>query len=278
MWTTVRKSWRRTVRVSSSVFGCLMLQVATVAFSPEVVAADLTKFRHATDIVCSLKGKIEPKDLFSFQKMISTCNQLMIDSPGGDMQSAMRIGRMVRQKELLVVVPVGGECASACVFIYAAGVLRANYGPVKIHRPYLIEVSDSTLPKTQKQFDDLGREARRYLKEMNVRESLFEAMLIVSPENSYTLGIEEMEGYGMGRHDPVYVEYWDNTKAKAMGLSKVEFLKLKSRVGKICGALSPLMKPDIRECWKREAPGSIVEWIVPPISQHERSTIAIPTI
>ena len=217
-------------------------------------SAEVTTFGNPENRACYLRGAIDSNDISQLQKILTSCNTLMIDSPGGNIDAAMRIGRMIRQREIGVTVPERGECASACVFIYAAGVVRVNYGPIRIHRPFLADSNDLSLAKTQAKFAALERDAKRYLKEMNVRDSLYDAMMVIAPENSYALDVQEMEQYGMGRSDPVWSETLDNSTAKRLGMSKREFLSIKSRVGMKCGPYSPLMTKSAYECWRQEIP------------------------
>lgn len=57
-----------------------------------------------------------------------------IASKGGNLEEAMRIGKIIRESQ----IPVwsGEECYSACVFIYASGVEREAQGNIGLHRPY----------------------------------------------------------------------------------------------------------------------------------------------
>ncbi len=87
---------------------------------------------------------------------------LYLNSPGGDLREALKIGRLVRKLRLNTTAPIliastkelvcwkwttrveirelkkGDECicASACFFIYVAGVDR-NGGYDAVHRPYV---------------------------------------------------------------------------------------------------------------------------------------------
>ena len=60
-----------------------------------------------------------------------------LNSPGGDVIEALRIGRLIRQKFMYTRVTSEAECASACVFVLQAGVLRvaAVGASVGVHRP-----------------------------------------------------------------------------------------------------------------------------------------------
>ena len=58
---------------------------------------------------------------------------VLLDSAGGDGVAAMQIGRLLRKANAHVFVT--GECASACIFVLASGVVRvAPSYSVGIHR------------------------------------------------------------------------------------------------------------------------------------------------
>jgi hypothetical protein len=96
-----------------------------------------------------------------------------IDSPGGSIDEAMKIGRLLRNRERWVAVPENGECASACVLILAGGVRRYPLGRVGIHRPYFEELDPSvTSAGADQAYKAMFQEIRNYLSEMNVPTAL----------------------------------------------------------------------------------------------------------
>ena len=60
-----------------------------------------------------------------------------LDSPGGDVEAAMEIGRIFRKERVWVLLPTSAVCFSACVLVLAGSVNRLIFGKVGIHRPYL---------------------------------------------------------------------------------------------------------------------------------------------
>jgi hypothetical protein len=133
-------------------------------------------------------------------------NWLYLASPGGNLAEAIKIGRFVRALKLETMIPsrAGSKmdaqsvelhklrnpkanytCASACFFIFVAGVKRTFDEPgapiLGIHRPYL---SDSDLRSlTGEQAISSANRMRAviedYLKEMNVPAKYADAMFSV---------------------------------------------------------------------------------------------------
>jgi hypothetical protein len=122
----------------------------------EVIAGD----RRFTRFVFS--GPIESGDAARFAAVLlanaSVIEDLDLDSPGGDVREAMKIGEIVRAARLDTYVQPGATCASSCFFIWLNGANRAVIswqtrngktgdlvppGRLGLHRPYLTRFSAS---------------------------------------------------------------------------------------------------------------------------------------
>lgn len=132
---------------------------------------------------------------------------VVLDSKGGDLYAAMAIGRKLRQRgDVAVVVPNDAECYSACVFIFAAGMTRHASGKVGIHRPFKMDPSSDPVANA-KWFDKVSVDARAYLREMRVRESLYDDMVAIPPSRIRIFdGQHELNQYGLIQLDPIQEE------------------------------------------------------------------------
>jgi hypothetical protein len=72
-----------------------------------------------------------------FERPKAGAINVSLDSPGGDVQSAIAIGRLVRANGANVLLSAGAQCASACLLILAGGAARYVDGKLGIHRPFL---------------------------------------------------------------------------------------------------------------------------------------------
>ena len=98
-------------------------------------------------------GKIDkrtPKQLQAFLKANGAApgDGLVLDSPGGEVMSSLRMGKLIREAGLDTSVGVyeastgvfkrGGECASACVYVFLGGVRRSvgEGARVGVHQVY----------------------------------------------------------------------------------------------------------------------------------------------
>ncbi len=92
--------------------------------------------------VLLLYGGIEPGDAQRFDAYLSSLDGLSmpvaLNSPGGVVDEALAIGRMLREREARTVVLPGMVCLSACPYILASGSERrvSRQGAVGLHQHY----------------------------------------------------------------------------------------------------------------------------------------------
>jgi hypothetical protein len=109
--------------------GCILLPLMFGVFSDNAVAATVAVHSNVIDI----DGTISPGDdkrvadaMKQMEEYLASTHEVLaveVKSPGGDVDTAMAIGRLVRGKSALVS---SWGCASACVLIYAAGTARLS--------------------------------------------------------------------------------------------------------------------------------------------------------
>jgi hypothetical protein len=146
---------------------------------------------------------------------------VFLASPGGNIAEAMKIGSLIRALRLTTDAPSGpptgvsrfGEsvigprqltdprhnylCASACFFVYVAGVYRnLNWtGRLGIHRPSLSEDSQETL-SVERALDITWRvraALTMYLKHMDVPDKYIDLMYSVPPKDVHWITQREYD-------------------------------------------------------------------------------------
>jgi len=139
-----------------------------------------------------------------------TNRTLVLSTPGGDVEEAMKIARLV--KGVYGHVEVGeaaGKCASAGFLIFASAAIRiASPGTVGIHRLYvdprrLTSLSPSQAVALQ---NDVFRRARSYLQELQIPTSLIDTMFQRASSEVYWLSRAELENQ-IGHYAPWYEEF-----------------------------------------------------------------------
>ena len=128
---------------------------ASLAMAPAASAAHIRLAKTPSGMPLpgvTIEGPIAPGDFVQFAALVLTtpdANTVWLASGGGNLSEALRIGRLIRQLAMAVQAPIDRErplvqlarpenntCASACFFLYAAGVRRSG-SVLGIHKPSL---------------------------------------------------------------------------------------------------------------------------------------------
>jgi hypothetical protein len=175
---------------------------------------------YATDTVSYpvllMKGEIRPGDHDRLIRFALTNNfylplaPAILSSPGGDINEALKIGRLVQSLYMTVDVgPVTGSCASACFIIFASAVDRdAVAGVVGIHRPYLSRDTLQKLTPREAAAAEAAalKDAEAYLRELRVPRHLIDEMFENASTEIHWLSDEELM-HELGRRPPWYEEF-----------------------------------------------------------------------
>ena len=174
-------------------------------------------------VVMAIKGQISKTVLESIRGSIANVSGdpipagliILLDSPGGDGIAAMKIGEILRANQAHVFVT--GQCASACIFVLASGVVRgAPAYTVGIHRgritksdanaKILEEVDVKTNPQARELLERFERAVPTYFSQMGMPPDLFQAMQSHQYKGVYRLSSEEVVFYGLSGFDPRYLD------------------------------------------------------------------------
>lgn len=210
-------------------------------------------------VVLKIKGAISRKLLDTVQKNISLVSGdpipaglvVLINSQGGDGGAAMKIGRLLRQANAHVFVT--GDCASACVFILAGGVVRgASAYSVGVHRgrvtvsddnaKVLREVDLDKEPGARQAMANFKKSARIYFADMGLQPELYETMEAHALRGVYRLNDQELRRTGLigfeeryGNNRSAFYE----AQSGAYHMDKAELYRRTMRVASVC-----LAEPD----------------------------------
>ena len=198
-------------------------------------------------------GIIESTDIDKFKAMFKTTehhishlyqntySEIFLDSEGGDVESALKIGKLIRAHQGQTFV--SGECYSSCVIILAGGVVRGaaielagyilpNGSKVGIHRPYTI--AEGTYEEHRHEFHELENQIKQFFREGGVSEKLWDDMVMMPPESLKLLSQQEAIDYGLAGEDPAYADFVDGKKAKQYGIPRDTYLERKRMVKEEC--------------------------------------------
>lgn len=209
----------QTMKLSLFSVRLLALSLGYFATQPMIYGAEIS---HVLMDEVVFEGQIEPGDCLKFRNFMSKqgAHRIYLASPGGNLREAMEIGRLVRALKLETIVPGKWTtddinrkwaearnlkaykhnymCASACFFIFAAGISREFDGDdpiLGIHRPYLSE--DDLRKLNYDQALRAGRETKTtveaYLREMSVPSKYSDRLFSISPGAIQWISTDEFE-------------------------------------------------------------------------------------
>lgn len=230
-----------------TIVRCVALSITLFAAVPQArgdVKFEIVDAPNGIVFNTRLFGTITVQDAQTFETMVafgkdarkdgqSVGITTRLESSGGDVGSAMKIGRAMRQLNALVAVD---ECYSACVLVLAGAPKRAvdNNSKVGIHRPYQIDAIPTTAEIEREKYQRTQREVQAYLAEMNIPTRLYEDMLIVPPERIRLLTAKEIAEYGLADDDPYVGEAEALAEARKYGITRQELARRKGLVNQSC--------------------------------------------
>jgi hypothetical protein len=192
-------------------------------------------------LTVTMTGEINPGDDLIFARLTKGTGKvwLNLNSPGGDVDAAMRIGAEVRKHDGIVVTD---GCYSSCVLIFAAGVIRtgvgAGFGPdpvVGVHRIFFAELQPGlTSNQIKARYDAQLSRIRVYLAKMNVAPEFLSFMQSFKPDDIHILTRQELDAYGLGSNDVVDDERMIADRAEELGISSFEYRKREKRSYEEC--------------------------------------------
>ena len=121
-----------------------------------------------------------------------------LNSPGGSLDDAMAMARLIREKGIATDVADGALCASSCPLVFSGGAER-HAGPraaIGVHQFYSVGASD-TLAPAQAMSDAQATTARitRLLSELDVDPAMWLHALDTPPRALYYFSAEELAKY-----------------------------------------------------------------------------------
>jgi hypothetical protein len=225
----------------SFVIGCLLAQpawsdTAVVDVNGVVLTMSITKSIKESDYTAIVNEVKSYETVKTINKLGSPTSvfHFKLDSPGGNVAAALKIGRLLRKLHALAEVKENAVCLSSCVYILAGAVSRIVEGQVGIHRPYDPNGEIKTEVEQKEKYRKLGKQIVAYFKEVNIPTRLYEDSLYISPEKIKILNFNEMQAYGLNTNDPYYEEASESSSAKSHGISRQEYKVREKRAWSDC--------------------------------------------
>lgn len=165
--------------------------LAVFCFSKTSHAADYTYFNSKDRHVITINGEFKKGDVQDFQNFLNhhlDVKYILLQSNGGSLNEAMKIGKVIRNHHLNTAVET--YCRSACFAVLMAGKSRYVYKDayVGVHQPFFIQsgknVADKRLSSTYHNLYDyfyfmIGNE--------NKSQNIVDIMYKTSPNRMYEI-------------------------------------------------------------------------------------------
>jgi hypothetical protein len=236
----------------------LLLVVWTISLSCLLTVAARADFqilgRSTRSVDVFISGTISDRDAKALESLSPELElsllSVKLDSVGGDVDAAMKIGRLVRKYEGFTSIEkrqspgFNANCYSSCALIFIAGVWRSISSPggqLGLHRPYLASTPQSR-QVVEKQVPLLLSQVREYIAQMGVTENFYQQMVNTEPSQMVVYGSPNAENSELNRelgirtivnnwtrlvpeYDPVYQEISTSYDARKYGVTTLEMRK-----------------------------------------------------
>ena len=143
--------------------------------TPDKKLGEPITFELAGDGRLMATGTIVPgaADTFAaeIEKRGAYVKTVVLHSPGGSVQDALRIGRLIRERTFNTEVADGRYCASSCPLIFAGGVERSagQKAAIGVHQiSALTNATSATMADGMSSAQRVSAEVQRYLRDMGV--------------------------------------------------------------------------------------------------------------
>lgn len=183
-----------------------------------------------TDKFVSIKvvGEIQYGEEYSLEDAIETVqrekfnlklNAVVLNTRGGNVDAALKMGRLIRKHGLNTYLAPNGECASACIFVLIGGITRIAFGKLSVHRSGVDINSPTTLQKLKKHNDNNIKEVNDYVQEMGISPLLADAILMTPHWRTRSLTWRDRTRWGVHGMDTIHEEMWFREASRSAKLT-----------------------------------------------------------
>jgi hypothetical protein len=209
-----------------------------VTIDKDILARPMT-FTLRSGGVLAAEGSIDPGSAARFAAEIEARGEYIknvsLNSPGGALDDAMEMARLIRSRGISAEVADGAICASSCPLFLAGGLTRTSGAKAAVGVHQFYAASEAPTAPAQAMADAQATTARisRHLIDMGIDPALWLHALDTPPQALYYFSPEEMVKYRLVT-TPVATAH----KAAAAGTTPV-----KVRIGLQSGTARTGLKP-----------------------------------
>lgn len=143
-----------------------------------------------------LQGEITDGLTYGFRKALREhdVKVVLLDSPGGSVYEGLEISAIIRDKGLSTLIPPDAICASACSFLFVAGVKRQALGALGVHQ---FASANDMAPASEGDTQHVAAEILDFLKEYDIPLIFMVRMLETPNETMYWFPEAELTKEGL---------------------------------------------------------------------------------
>ena len=170
------------------------------ASSPEVLRQAI-KFELGTGGVLLAEGAIDPGAAGRFAQEIEARGEyvktISLNSPGGSVEDAIAMSKLIREKKLGTKVTSKALCASSCPIVFAGGVSRVaeKDAVIGVHQVFHGGNDRPTAEQAMSSAQATTARVARHLGEMGIGPGLWFHALETPPDRLYYLSPKEMSEF-----------------------------------------------------------------------------------
>lgn len=159
-------------------------------------------------------GRIDPGTAAAFAAFLDAetkrdapVRRLFLHSPGGSVEDALAMARLVREKRIQTEVPADGYCASACPLLFAGGLLRVAGAQswIGVHQVFAVDNGAARPRDVDRSIADIQAtiaECQQLLLDMGVKPEVWIKAMKTPPEALYVLTEEELRDFAVVTPEP----------------------------------------------------------------------------
>lgn len=186
----------------------LLIAALALAFALSPARAEVTRygaFSHDSAMPHALifRGEIDRLTLRDFRAALSDhdLTLLVLDSPGGRIFPALTLASRIRTHGLSTLVPPEAECASACAFLFVAGVKRHAAGRLGVHRFTSEDFTRATVANIEDETQETVSRIISLLSGQGTPPVFFVRMFETPNSGMYWFGARELAEEGLNTGD-----------------------------------------------------------------------------
>lgn len=196
--------------------------------------ADVRVKRGASFLDIWITGEITSKDvnaISAIEHEIAAKKVLVwLSSAGGNVDAAMKIGRVIRKHDGYTSVATSEKCYSSCALIFIAGVYRVNFGGLGLHRPNLASAPQIRATLEQ-QVPSKFAAIRDYVNEMGITDNFYQKMVNTEPSKMTTYDYDTYTKL-IPLQDPLYQEMQISKDARTYAVTTDEMRRREAETDK----------------------------------------------